>query len=811
MPVLPASRNPGRAVAAATAPLMLASLLIASLSIASPTDGSPTAASPSAASPSNGRPFRSPRPDPVERLRVLDQMKGHLHAGEGVGGDRGKATHDPRSDYDLRHVRLELDLTAYTIETIAGAATQRVESRIDALDLLVFDLFNTHEVDSVTVNGSAAGFLQADDQVRITPPEPLDRGEIAEVRIVYHGQPPTGGNGMRIQFRQQQPFIWTLSQPSYGHYWWPCKDRPDDKADSLDVLITVPVDQFELVATSNGLLQGVEERPGTRTYWWHHSYPIAPYLVSVAAGVFVRIEDSYPLPGGGTMPVEHFVFPDLETQAREDFSINRAAMEAFARRFGPYPFEREKYGNTLFGWAGAMEHQTNTSYGWYLVRGDHYFDWIYVHELAHMWWGDDVTCATWDDTWLNEGFASWGEAVWFEHLEGPEAYRDYMVHAQPVIDPSGPLYGFEPYFDGNTVYNKGAWAIHMLRGVLGDEAFYRALADYRALYTGRTVTTDQFREVLEASSGIDLGPFFDAWVYGTDRPHYQVAVDIDRNVSPARLFVHLDQVQDGPTRFRMPVTVRTWHPAPGAPGGRFTLDHRFWNDDDHDDLVIELPLEAAAVDSFAVDPDHWILRTVESADYGLNILSDDLPPAPADSAVSLQLAARGGTPPYVWDYVDPPPPGITLRSDTGQLSGRPAAAGAYAFRVRCTDRGVPRRSDTQRLFWTIEPPAEDSSGTVVPQYAGVRVLPNPAPRSVLLAFRRSGEGAVAWRVYDVTGREIAGAETRGQNLAGEETWVWDGRGRDGERVPNGIYFVRAREPGPGGRTVTGRVVMLQAR
>ena len=755
---------------------------------------------------------RSPHPDPVERLRILTEGKGQSHDYAGRAGSSARVLDDPRADYDLRHVRLEIDLTAYTSETIAGVATQVVESRIDGLTEVAFDLLNTHEVDEAAVDGAPALFVQANDRVSILLPEPLDRGETAEIRIAYHGQPPGGGYGMRIQFRLQTPFIWTLSQPSYGHFWWPCKDLPEDKADSSDVLITVPTDEFELVATSNGLLRSVEEtRPGTRTYWWHNSYPIAPYLISVTAGEFVRIEDGYPLPGGETMLVEHFVFPDLEAQAREDFSIKGEAIDAFAERFCPYPFAREKYGNTLFGWAGAMEHQTNTSYGYYLVRGDHYFDWIYVHELAHMWWGDDVTCATWADTWLNEGFASWGEAVWQEHLEGFDAYRDYMVQVQTVLDPSGPLYGFDPPFDGNTIYNKGSWAIHMLRGVLGDEAFYRAVADYRALYTARTVTTDQFREVMERSSGVDLGAFFDAWVYGTDRPHYRLAVDLDQNASPPRLYLHLEQTQPGATRFRMPVTIRTWHPAPGGPDAQFTRDHRFWNDDDHDDLVIELPLEASVVDSVAVDPDHWILRTVDSGNYGFYIVSDDLAPALADSAVAVVLAARGGTPPYVWEYVDPPPPGVTLRSETGVLSGRPVAAGEYAFRVRCSDRGVPRRSDTQRLFWKITAPG-DSSTAEIPAYAGVRALPNPAPRSVLLSFQGGGNAPVSWRVYAVTGREVARGESTRPNEAGEHAWVWSGRDAQGEQVPNGVYLVRAHMQGGTGATLaTGRVVILRDR
>ena len=150
------------------------------------------------------------------------------------------------------------------------------------------------------------------------------------------------------------------------------------------------------------------------------------YLASVTAANYVRLDDHFVYAPGDTMPVTHYVYPALEAKARIDFNITVPALAFFSETFGLYPFIAEKYGVALCPIGGGMEHQTLTSYGSSLVTGDHYYDWVFVHELAHMWFGDMITCKDWTHIWLNEGFASYGEALWFEHLQGPAKLRTYM-------------------------------------------------------------------------------------------------------------------------------------------------------------------------------------------------------------------------------------------------------------------------------------------------------------------------------------------------------------------------------------------------
>ncbi|MEZ4654084.1 MAG: M1 family aminopeptidase [Candidatus Eisenbacteria bacterium] len=573
-----------------------------------------------------------------------------------------------------------------TGETIRGVATEVLTSTTPTLGQITMDLIDAMTVESVEVDGSSAPFLHTQDLLTVTLGTPIPEGESATVRVSYHGHPPQDGYGLYFDTHAGRSFIWTISEPSDARRWWPVKDRPDDKADSCRVRITAPV---SMTATSNGRLESTAPGlSGTQVWTWVERHPIAPYLICVNAGDFEVVSDSWDRPGGGTMPIDSYVFPEQMGAAATDFSIAPGALSAFSERFGIYPFADEKYGITVFGWGGGMEHQTNTSYGHFLITGDHRYDWIYVHELSHQWWGDNVTCATWADTWLNEGFASWCEALWYEHEGGFGAYRDYMTQSQRVRDPSGPIYDYPDPFDGNTIYNKGAWAAHMLRGVLGDSVMFSALADYRVAYQNRSVTTEQLRASLEASSGRDLSWFFDEWIYGMNRPHYRVSSFAESHGSGQRVYVHLDQTQADPY-FTMPVQIR-------VQAGVEEKTAVLFNDPDHEDLVVDL--ESGGPVSVTVDPDQWILRTVESGAYELNLITTALPAAATGASVSDTLVARGGTPPYSWQAIDALPAGIVLGLHDGVLSGTPTQDGDYAFRVevwtaRCRCRPMCRRSD----------------------------------------------------------------------------------------------------------------------
>ena len=300
------------------------------------------------------------------------------------------------------------------------------------------------------------------------------------------------------------------------------------------------------------------------------------------------------------MPVTHYVYPEDLADAQVDFTITVPAIDFFASVYGEYPFIEEKYGMAEFPWGGAMEHQTLTSYGTVLIRGDHYYDYILVHELSHMWWGDWVTCRTWEDIWLNEGFATYSEALWFEDQGGFSDYKDYMAYLDWYGYFNGPIYDPWETF-GRTVYKKGAWVLHMLRHVLGER---QDLLDVLALYGSEhaygTAITSEFQAAAETVYGASLDWFFQEWVYGMNRPRYEYAWVTSNAGDHWDLMVHVDQVQTDCGLYTMPIDIVV-----ETPQGSTTFV--VWNDALSQDFFLEVAGQPTAV---YFDPDNWILKSV---------------------------------------------------------------------------------------------------------------------------------------------------------------------------------------------------------
>jgi aminopeptidase N len=732
----------------------------------------------------------SPLPDPVERARFQREELQREH--ELFQYRQRASAKEARAQeaFDVRYYRLSLDLRDIDGQWIYGDLTTRVQVTAGPLSSVLLDLRNTMEVDSVFVNGLPAGFEQQPaTNLLIYPSSPPGTGQTVEIRIYYQGHPDPAGFGAFVwSTHNGTPVIWSLSEPDGAREWWPCKDRPDDKADSLDVLLRVP---DWMTATANGLLtEEIDNGDGSVTFHWKHRYPITTYLVGIGATNYVRLQDEYVGPFGNHMLIEHFVYPEKEAQAIEDFSITPEALDAFSSRFGVYPFITEKYGHTLFNWSGGMEHQTNTSYGSDLVRGDHAYDWILVHEMTHQWFGDMISPADWRDVWLNEGFASWGEALWYEHLGGASAYRNYMVNGNYVVDPSGPIYDPSYLWDGNTVYNKGAWVVHMLRGVLGDDLFFDALHEYSAQTAYRSTTTAELQSIFEDVTGQDLDWFFQPWVYGINRPHYEVSF-LPLGDSPSwSVAVHLDQVQEGWGFFPMPVQLEF-----GLAGGA-TVRDTLWNDPDHLDAEFPVPNQVVSV---TVDPDDWILKEVATASYTMNITTTDLPEGNEGDPFETTLVGRGGTPPYGWSVVDALPPGIDLDPDTGQLSGIAPESGEYEFTVRLTDEAS--HEDDQHYRWTVQtsPTSHPDVTDLGDDPYGLTARPVPAREQVQYSIRAPSGQAVALAMYDLSGRMI---RELWSGPAPSGPVVWNGSDEQGRQVPAGVYWARLDTPeGQRGRRI----------
>ncbi|HEY7641917.1 MAG TPA: M1 family aminopeptidase [Steroidobacteraceae bacterium] len=494
---------------------------------------------------------------------------------------------------DVQHYSLDLHVDPAST-SLRGVGETRAKLLSSTPTELALDLAGALTVDAVSINGNAANFRRQDDQILVAVKQPLQQGQLLSIAVTYHGTPQ--GKGFTFAERNGQPAISNYGMPFTARQWWPCKDDPADKADSADIRITVPT---ALTAASNGKLMATAANgDGTRTFHWHVSYPIYPDTVSVAIAQYTEFADQYRAADGTVMPLQFFVFPPDEAKARRDFSVLPDMMRSHVARFGEYPFVREKYGVAEFATYSFREHQTLPSYADKLITGDHANDAILAHELAHQWFGNSLSVADWRHVWLNEGFATYAAMLWQEHRNGAAAYHAEMdkVAAQAL---QGPIFMSDVTDNkklfGEATFDKGAWVLHMLRGVMGDEHFFEALRTYVAEYSYRNVTTEDFRAVCERFYGKSLEWFFKEWIYGVSRPTYRVSWA----AAGEQLALTIRQTQTDAPAFTMPITVAV-EAATGV------TRHTVWND--RSEQTFRLPVEAAGVRNVSVDPEGWILK-----------------------------------------------------------------------------------------------------------------------------------------------------------------------------------------------------------
>ena len=425
---------------------------------------------------------------------------------------------------------------------------------------LFLELAPALEVDSVWVGSRQARVVRSGRTLWIGLPEPALQGEQIEGVIAYRGQPTASGYGSYVFTRVDgRPALWTLSQPFGASDWFPCANRLEQKPDSAD--IRVRCERPFWVASNGRLISVTPHEDGTWTFHWSTRYPIAHYLISLAIGDYEEQLDWYRTAEQDSMPVVHYLYRGRLQAYRDALRRTLEMLRAFEARFGPYPFRREKYGHAQFTFSGGMEHQTLSSMGGFSES-------LMAHELAHQWFGDLITCATWSDIWLHEGFATYGEALWQEYAYGPEAYRAFIAsRMERARRATGSVYVRNPnsiaeIFDASRSYAKGAVILHMLRRMVGDSLFFRILraytADARLAYG--LATTEDFRLICEQVTGLDLGFFFSQWVYGEGYPRYTLRWRVHR-LGGLEYEVRWTVQQENargmePGWFRMPVRVQ---------------------------------------------------------------------------------------------------------------------------------------------------------------------------------------------------------------------------------------------------------------
>lgn len=419
-----------------------------------------------------------------------------------------------QNQVDALYYKLELQIQ-FNPNLLIGKVSNRYRSRVDSLSSLQIDLDDNLIISNIT--GPVLDYNHTGQKVHINLSQTFNENELIEISIEYSGIPDPGPNRWFVfdTLPTGENHVWTLSEPYGAKYWWPCKDTPADKADSVDIFVTVP--QQQIVASNGSLISDSIDEDGKRTFHYKELYPIATYLVSLAIAPYAHFTDVYTTADDVEMLLDYYVYPEYEQLAIDFFPIVKEHLDALSFYFGPYPFINEKYGMAQFGSGGAMEHQTISSIG--RVSAD--WNMVYVHELGHQWFGDALTCASWTDIWLNEGFASYSEALYAERTgyldypPGREAYKNYMSAKSffengtiTIEDTSQVANIFN-----RIVYDKGAWLLHMLRKIIGDEDFFAALYLYvNGPLKYSSVTTADFIAVCENISGQSLTKFFDQWL-----------------------------------------------------------------------------------------------------------------------------------------------------------------------------------------------------------------------------------------------------------------------------------------------------------
>ncbi len=519
------------------------------------------------------------------------------------------------TNLDVTYYHLSLTVN-FTNNTISGVV-RVVGTVINApLSVLTLDLKNNMNVTAVSqVGGGALAFAHPGDALNITLPASVPVSGTVAVDVSYDGSPVATGFGSFVfGTRSGDRFAWSLSEPYGARDWWPCKDHPSDKADSVRVTVTVP-SQYR-VGSQGELVSETVVGPN-KIYDWKSNYSISSYLVSVAVGEYIRHITTYNRPaplaalyGPLSLPLDHLMYDDGSSTLFTGWANAADCIDVFEQWFGPYPFASEKYGHSETTFGGGMEHQTMTSLGGSSVG-------LVAHELGHQWFGDMISPKQWPHLWLNEGFATYSELLYYEArpLQYPGLFEGLLsARYNSALNATGTLVvedttSVSNMFSSARVYAKGAVVLHMLRNVIGEVDFKNTLLAYAndPVVKYGAATTADFHRVAEAQSGEDLDTFFSQWVTdGFGYPFYRsFSFWQEAPGGGYDVWTTVEQFQTMPYS-NVDVFVTPLDIAVATTSG----EERFRVQNSQRHQVFELHVNDQPT-GVAIDPDYWILRPFE--------------------------------------------------------------------------------------------------------------------------------------------------------------------------------------------------------
>ncbi len=591
----------------------------------------------------------------MHRPRFLDRMA--MELGDGCAFTarlaRGRRPFQPEHvepkwardrTFDVAHIRLEIALD-FAERSISGTATHRLSAIVDELREAEFDAAEM-TVKAVRLSGEPVAFESEGAKLRVKFARPMRAGDEAEIAIDYGARPRRGLYfvGPDEAYPEKPVEAWTQGEDEDSRYWFPCYDYPNDRVTS-EVIATVPA---KFTAVSNGALLSTasDSARGTRTFHWRHDVAHSAYLISLAAGEFVEIRDR-----AGDVPVLYYVHQSREEDARRAFGNTPRMIQFFERRIGvPYPYA--KYSQVavtdfIFGGMENTSATTQTADTLHDQRAhlDFTSDPLVAHELAHQWWGDLLTCRDWAHAWLNEGFATYFEALWCEEDKGADEFawnlrqdrenyldEDSHRYRRPIVCNRyrAPIELFDRH-----LYEKGCLVLHMLRRETGDALFFKALNLYCTRHRGGNVITQDLQRVFEDATGRNLDWFFDQWVYKEGHPELEVSHSFDDKRRLASVIVKQTHKTENTTAaFRFSATIALMD-GDGA-------DNRYRVEVKEREQTFHFACDAAPK-AVSLDPAHDILKTLKHkrSREALELVLKKAPEAIARGAAARELGKEG--------------------------------------------------------------------------------------------------------------------------------------------------------------------------
>lgn len=423
---------------------------------------------------------------------------------------------------DIQFVRINISVDP-AVKYIKGVTTHHfgLKTRQDRFLPVLLELSSELKVQSVIHGTKTLRFNHQGDSIIIFPQEVWGAND--SISVQYEGVPESSGFGSVVFSKYgDTPMFWTLSEPDGAKDWYPCRQVNTDKYDSVQVVVSCP-ERYR--SASNGIIISDTINNGIRTTTWMHRHKIAFYLVAVAVSEYEVSQEYIHLNNGDSVLYVNYYFRNQADQARKRTAKLIPAFKMLCDTFGTYPFADEKYGQAQFLWGGGMENQTMT----FLMGFDPS---LMIHELAHQWFGNTITCSRWTDVWINEGFAEWcegfAEEIGVGRSNDPVSWRRRKIFSA-ASKPLGSIYVRDTtdvweIFDTRMTYDKGCMLLHMLRTELGDQMFFGLLKYYikHSPYRFANASSQNFFNLVNDYSGKDYTWFFDQWYYGRGTPIYRI-------------------------------------------------------------------------------------------------------------------------------------------------------------------------------------------------------------------------------------------------------------------------------------------------